>query len=142
MTNRTRKNHNEYRQYAVNVPIGTCEFCEFTEDHQSVLDSNKYFWVVKNIFPYDVWDTAGVSRHLMVIPRRHVDSIAHFSETERKAYVDLLANYEKDGFSIYARAPTSKIKSVIHQHTHLIEVDNKVKRILFYVKKPRIMWSK
>lgn len=95
--------------------------------------------MVKNIFPYDLWDTCGVKEHFMVIPKRHVDTISHFSNQEQKEYIGLIAKYEQSGYSIYARAPGSVAKSVHHQHTHLIKLDNKKKKFVLFIRKPWLL---
>jgi diadenosine tetraphosphate (Ap4A) HIT family hydrolase len=67
----------------------------------------------------------------MIVPRRHIDSIADFSREERDEYMDLLASYESRGYSIYSRAAQSGRKTVVHQHTHLIQVGKSIKAQLF-----------
>ncbi len=98
-------------------------------------------WVVCNIFPYDVWDTSTVKDHLMIVPKRHVDSVSHFKRTEQTEFMALLGKYEAKGYSVYARAPTNKMKSVTHQHTHLIKLGPKVRNLL-YIEKPRLLIAK
>lgn len=138
---RTRKQHFAQVKHAKKVK-GTCEFCTFNLKLPQVLKENTCFWIVRNIFPYDTWDTGSVSKHLMIVPKRHVDSIAHFNIDERREYVKLLAKYEKQGFSIYARAADNAMKSIAHQHTHLIKLDNKLKRFILWSKKPRLLITK
>lgn len=95
--------------------------------------------MVDNLFGYDMWDSAGVAEHYMIVPKRHVESLGQLNAAEAKEYMDLLATFEKEGYSIYARAPQSITKSVPHQHTHLIKSDNKRKRALFFIRKPHFM---
>ena len=142
MTTRKRKNHLIYQAHTKKAKKKVCEFCKFTADQHQVIEIRRYFFLVKNIFPYDLWDGCGVINHLMVVPKRHVDTISHFSDEEQKEYLKLLGQYEKNGFSIYARSPGNAIKSVVHQHTHLIELDNKAKRLVIFSKKPRFLVSK
>ncbi len=73
----------------------------------------------------------------MIVPKRHVDTIAHFTDDERAAYMELLAQYESSGYSIYLRAAQSGRKTVAHQHTHLIEVGKAIKAQLF-IEKPHV----
>ena len=56
--------------------------------------------------------------------------------------MDVIAEYEEQGYSVYARAPENKQKSVAHQHTHLIKTHGKPKNMLFTSVKPYILWSK
>lgn len=78
----------------------------------------------------------------MVIPKRHIDAIGHFTKKEQAEYAKILGEYDQKGYSVYARAPGNIIKSVVHQHTHLIALDNKPKRILVYIKNPRLLLLK
>lgn len=118
-----------------------CNFCMFTEKSTQVVDSSTSFWIIENIFAYDMWDGCGVTDHLMIVPKRHVQSLAGLDAIELQEYAQQLALFESDGYSIYARAPENITKSVSHQHTHLIQLNNKRKKILFYARKPHLMWS-
>ena len=98
--------------------------------------------IIKNIFPYDVWDGYEVSDHLMIVPKQHTETIGDFSKEELQEYVNILAKYEKMGYSIYARAPQNKRKTVPHEHTHLIMLNyDKPVKWLFNVKS-KILWYK
>lgn len=136
MSARTRKNQLVYTRHTKSVGKLRCEFCEFNKKQAQVKQEFKHFWVVTNIFPYDLWDSSGVKGHLMVVPKRHVDSISHFTKKEQQEYTVILGKYEEKGYSVYARAPGSALKSVTHQHTHLIAIDNKPKRLIMYLRKP------
>lgn len=140
--NRTRKNHRVYANYAKNPDRQKCDFCNFSTKDKQVIKSTNEFWIIDNIFPYDMWDSSGVKDHLMVVPKRHVDAIGDFTAKEQAGFAKLLGSYDKKGYSIYARAPGNVIKSVVHQHTHLIALDNKPKKALLYFKKPRIVLFK
>lgn len=115
----------------------TCQFCEFTPDLDHVIEGHPLFWIVRNLFPYHIWDGSRTGEHLLIVPKRHIDSIADFTPQERNEYMDLLADYETRGYSTYTRAPTSGRKTVVHQHTHLIQVGKSIKAQLF-VEKPHI----
>lgn len=97
-----------------------------------VIEIRKYFAVVENMFKYDIWDGNEVEDHLLVVPKRFVESVSEFSEEEREEYWQILADYESKGYAFYARAPLSKRKSVRHQHTHLI-LPNFSKRVNFII---------
>ena len=137
--NRTRKNHRVYATYAKKAKKQDCDFCNFNTRDKQVVASVDDFWIINNIFPYDMWDSAGVKDHLMVVPKRHADAIGDFTAKEQTSFAKILGNYDKKGYSIYARAPGNVIKSVVHQHTHLIALDNKPKKALIYLKKPRLV---
>ena len=72
----------------------------------------------------------------MIIPKRHVDSLANLSDEEKIDYMNHIAKFENDGYSIYARAQGSKTRSMAHQHTHFIKVDGKAKKMMIYLNKP------
>jgi diadenosine tetraphosphate (Ap4A) HIT family hydrolase len=74
----------------------------------------------------------------MVIPKKHTDTLADLSEREALEYVKLISSYEANGYNVYARAPSSKTKSIVHQHTHLIKPDEKSIKFLMYIKTPHV----
>lgn len=135
---RKRKNEKRYARYVATKKPG-CDFCALSTDAEQVRKSAAHFWLIDNIFPYDMWDGLDVLDHAMVVPKRHVDSIAHFSEEESKQYLGLLAEYESQGYSVYARSPHNISKSVAHQHTHLIKLGNTKKKAVFFIRKPHIV---
>ena len=77
-----------------------------------------------------------------IVPKRHLHSISELNESEQKEFVKILADYEYTGFSIYARSHSNSRKSVAHQHTHLIKTDNRVKKLVFFIKKPHFLLLK
>jgi diadenosine tetraphosphate (Ap4A) HIT family hydrolase len=142
MATRKRKNHLEYARYTHRAKAKDCEFCAFTVDDEQITKDCGEFWLARNIFPYDVWDASKVEDHLLVVPKRHVDSVAHFSASEQVGFMTILAEYESKGYSVYARAPINHMKSVVHQHTHLIKLEPKDKKFMLYLKKPRVLLTK
>lgn len=137
---RNYKYQREYDKYRDKRPSGDCQFCTLAVDAPldgSLVEEHPRFWVVTAKFPYYIWDGSRAGKHLLIVPKRHVDSIAHFDTDERHEFADVLAEWEAKGFSIYARASQNKRKSVVHQHTHLIEVGEAITR-QFYLRKPFI----
>jgi len=128
---RNRTHQKAYNIYRRNKPSSACQFCEFTTDLDHVLEGHPLFWIVRNLFPYHIWDGSRTGEHLLIVPKRHIDSIADFTHEEREEYMDLLADYESRGYSTYTRAPSSGRKTVAHQHTHLIQVGDSIKAQLF-----------
>lgn len=100
------------------------------------------FWLVDNIFGYEVWDGCVVEQHLMVVPKRHVHTLKDLKKAEKSQLIEQLATYEADGYSIYARAPQNITKSVAHQHTHLVKLAPKRQKLLFYLRKPHVLFTK
>ena len=135
------RNYKKYREENAAKKRG-CVFCKINEEKSSIIDEFKWFRIIKNIFPYDVWDGYEVSDHLMIVPKQHTETIGDFSKEELQEYVNILAKYEKMGYSIYARAPQNKRKTVSHEHTHLIMLNyDKPVEWLFNVKS-KILWYK
>ncbi len=143
MSTRKRKNHKIFVAHTKGVRgSGVCEFCKFDPSHKQVIKQYPEFHLVVNIFPYDVWDSCGVIDHLLVTPVRHVDSISNFNPAEQKQYLKIIAEYENKGYSVYARAASNGMKSVVHQHTHLIKLDNMKKKIIIATDKPRFLLTR
>jgi diadenosine tetraphosphate (Ap4A) HIT family hydrolase len=94
--------------------------------------------VIRNIFAYSIWDGQQVDDHLMVIPKKHTDTLADLNEKEAVDYVRVISAYELNGYNVYSRAPQSAIKSVIHLHTHLIKTSGPPKKVVFLARKPYI----
>jgi ATP adenylyltransferase len=142
MSFRRRSREIDYIRYRKNEKAKgqRCIFCELSEDHEQYIDESEYFWIVKNSFPYDLWDDLDVLEHRMIVPRKHTESLYALSDAALAEYGKLLGRYEADGFSIYARAQTVITKSVPHQHTHLIRLNDKQKRFILYSKKPYVLW--
>lgn len=131
---RSSKEEREYKKYLRGRDPAICIFCEGLGEARLITTSN--FKVIKARFAYSIWDGQWVYDHLMVIPLQHTDTIAHFSEKIVVEYHKLLGEYEQQGYNVYARAPTSKIKSVPHQHTHLIKTKGNTKNFIFLIRKP------
>jgi ATP adenylyltransferase len=137
MPYRNRKEYKVYRRHTDRVRrSGVCEFCKIDKGSNQFVEGTKSFKVIKNIFPYSFWDERQVVDHLMVVPRKHIDTLDDISPTEASEYLKLIGSYESRGYDVFARAPTSVTKSVPHQHTHLIKPDKKRMKMLFFIKKP------
>jgi HIT domain len=139
-TTRWRAKEKSYSDYRKKHRTNGCVFCRLVQYPTSqVIEKTKHCLIIKNRFGYDLWDGCGVKQHLMVIPRRHVASLGELTDEEKIDYMNQIARFEADDYSIYARSPGNKTKSVVHQHTHLIKIDNKPKRWLIFLKKPHIL---
>lgn len=99
-----------------------CPFCEISIDNEHYINETDNFWIVRNIFPYQVWEGQPVLSHLMIVPKAHLLSLKYLSESESKEFVLLVADYEHSGYNVYARTAGSKTRSIEHQHTHLIQL--------------------
>lgn len=135
---RSRSAHRRYLDYlATKDP--SCNFCAFSADDSQVLASHRHFWLVKNIFPYDIWDDNQVLDHLMIVPKRHIVGLGELTAAESKELFQIIGLYEGDGYSLYARAPQNIAKSIVHQHTHLIKLGPTRKKFKLYIRKPHIL---
>lgn len=140
MATRSRKENNTYKKYRnsdTDFKNG-CVFCSYTNDSPSFVSETKSFKIIRNIFPYSVWDSQKVADHLMVVPKLHTDTLSDLKSHEAIEFVEIIASYESQGYNVYARAPKSKMKSVVHQHTHLIKPADAKTKLLLYIRKPYI----
>lgn len=131
---RTRARNESEKNTAI-----TCSLCEAVEDWQIVKETNT-MRLILNRSPYDVFDGVPTTgRHYLVVPIRHVALIGELNKTERLEMLELLAEYEAKGFSIYSRSQTNVNRTQEHLHTHLIELSNQAFNFLFYFAKPYIL---
>lgn len=144
MPNKTYKGEMRYQAIKkLKKQDDECGFCSFDDDKKDeVVKNYEYFWLVRNIFSYDIWDDQGVIDHLMIVPKRHIDSVGDMNDEELLEYSNILGVYDKLGYSMYARSCGNGIKSIVHQHTHLLKLDGKEISFMFYNKKPYICIKK
>lgn len=142
MTTRKRKNEHVYSQYRRTAQSNLCAFCEFTSSTERVVAEHKNFWLVRNIYGYDIWENLDVIEHLMLIPKQHLVSLSSLNPAAQREYGTLLSSYESKGYSMYIRAATNAAKSVSHQHTHLLKLDTKMKKFYMFLRKPYMLWYK
>ena len=136
---RSRREALRYREKQKDGTINTdCVFCKLHPEESSYLDETKSFMLVRNIFAYSTWDSQDVEDHIMVVPKKHIESLSVLSASEAVEFVGLIGSYESRGYNVYARAPNSAIKTIIHQHTHLIKAGKKRHRFIFYLRRPYI----
>lgn len=140
MATRKKPNEKRYVDYRKSKPVDKCDFCDFDMQNSNVIDEHKYFWIVKNVFGYDIWDNMEVSEHLMIVPKHHIESISKLEQSAVDEYGKIIAKYDGNGYSYYARSADNKSKSVPHQHTHLLKFTGKRKRFLIFIKKPYLLW--
>lgn len=123
---RTVKEDTKYLDY-LKTKTG-CDFCNIgtpTNTLSQVREENELFWIVINAFPYTVFDGNEVADHIMIVPKKHVESISELSEDERQVLIELINKYEPMGYSFMGRDPNNSQKSITHQHTHLIKLVSK-----------------
>lgn len=135
---RSSKQEKLYRKHQKHVDSATCSFCAIDEGHAQFVRGTKSFKVIRNRFPYTFWDGQDVVEHLMIVPRTHSATLSFSNDKQKIEYADLLTQYEKSGYNIYARANQSVMKSIPHQHTHLIKPTGPVRRFVLAIRKPLI----
>jgi diadenosine tetraphosphate (Ap4A) HIT family hydrolase len=118
-----------------------CPFCE-PDVVANALFENEFVYIVPNLTQYDLWELHDVEDHLLLIPKRHVETLGELSQNERLAVMDVAAEYEGKGYNIYARGVDFVKRSVKHQHTHLIKVSNKKPRLALFLQRPYLLFKK
>lgn len=141
-----RKTLKEYaRRNANDKQLPGCSYCN---DHKNktyrLVAEGKTMVLVHNRVMYDMFEGQRVTENLMVIPIRHVKSLADFTDEEKLEYMTILGKYEKQNYDIYARGVGSVTRSMVHQHTHLIKMENinKLPRVLFFIRKPYFLFDR
>lgn len=118
-----------------------CPFCS-PDTVASAIFENELIYIVANLTQYDLWELHDVEDHLLIIPKRHVETLGELSRAERLAVMDQAAKYEANGYSIYARGVGFVKRSVKHQHTHLIKVTNRKPKIAIFLQSPYYLLKK
>lgn len=95
-----------------------------------------------NLTQYDLWELYDVEDHLLVIPKRHIETLKELTNNERLDIMDQVAEYEANGYNVYARGVGFARRSVNHQHTHLIKVTNKKPRLAVFLQYPYYLFKK
>lgn len=139
---RKRKRQKSYTKHLGQLNSKKCDFCTFSTNDKQIIKGYEYFWVVRNIFGYDIWDSYKVKKHLMIVPKRHVRDLGEFSLNETTEYMRLVKTYEKQGYSSFTRSYQAGSRSVAHSHTHLIKTGGKPLRGVMYLRKPHFLLYK
>jgi diadenosine tetraphosphate (Ap4A) HIT family hydrolase len=141
---RSRKHARQYKKYQQAIKHNVeCVFCALDAADPQYVSETVHFKVIRNRFPYVLWDAQRVVDHLMLVPRQHTDTLKTLSPKESKEYVELISDFENKGYNIYARSPRSSLKSVLHQHTHLIKVEPRSRRrVVITTAKPFVRFAR
>lgn len=129
---KTRKRYG--RQSADNKVLG-CPFCR-PETLANKAEDCGDFYIVKNSVQYDLWEGHGVVDHLLLVPKKHIELLNELTDKQRLKMMDIASDYEARGYNIYARGIGSPRRSVEHQHTHLIKINERRARALLFSEKP------
>lgn len=124
------------KHYHADVAKATkCPFCHI-EEAGPIIRETALFRITKAKYTYDLWEFRDVVEHLLIVPKRHVSTLAQLSQDERKELIDIMAEYEAQNYNVYARAIKSVQRTETHQHTHLIKTSDKHAKAAFFMKKP------
>jgi diadenosine tetraphosphate (Ap4A) HIT family hydrolase len=99
-------------------------------------------YIVPNLTQYDLWELHDVQDHLLVIPKKHAETLTGLDGNERLSVMEVLSEYEGKGYNIYARGVGFAGRSVKHQHTHVIKVHNKKPKLAIFLQKPYFLIKK
>lgn len=112
-----------YNNYLQTVDPNLCAFCELLSTNtQQVIAEHPNFLIAENRFPYNEWDAQLVTEHIMIIPKRHLMKFSEFTPGEASQFLEIITEFEDEGYSIYARAQQNKSRTITHQHTHLLRL--------------------
>lgn len=137
-----RKTRKAYAMYnAGDRAASGCTFCKEV-GQPKVLRENPTMFIIPNRVAYDMFEDLRVLDHLMVIPKRHVESLQNFTDEEKLDHMAIVGEYEAQGYSVYSRGVGQVNRSVKHQHTHLLKLDNKKPKFVLYAAKPHILIKK
>jgi diadenosine tetraphosphate (Ap4A) HIT family hydrolase len=118
-----------------------CPFCNSNTVSKAVFE-NEFVYIVPNLTQYDLWELHDVEDHFLLIPKRHVDTLNELSQDERLAVMNVAADYESRGYSVYARGVGFVKRSIKHQHTHLIKVSNQKPRLALFSQRPYFLFKR
>lgn len=113
-----------------------CPFCVIDDGHPQYVEEGAFVRVIRNRYPYSIWDGEGVVDHLMIVPKQHVDRLSKLGPKAALEYMQVIQKYEDAGYNLYARVPESKVKTIAHQHSHLIKSDSRARWFLLLLRRP------
>lgn len=128
-----------YLDYLARTKGQGCPFCGPADETRKVRYESTHMLVIQNIFPFDIWEGYRVAEHLLVIPRRHADTLQKLNDAERKDIIDIYATYEAAGYNLYSRAPQSGSRAYPHLHTHLIKLSGEPAGNIRYTRDPHVL---
>lgn len=133
---KTKLTYNKHRKSDTKRTM--CAFCD-DENQSRAIEENDTMFLIPNRVSYDMFEGRRVQDHVMVIPKKHRDSLAEFTADERSDAMLLIGEYEAKGYNVYARGVDSPSRSVQHQHTHLIKLEDKSSKVIIFSKKPYVL---
>lgn len=97
-----------------------CDFCKASETDQC-LKKTEYFYILSNRYPYQ-------DNHIMLLPKRHINSELEFTAEEEKALFEIhksiiKAFYKEFGMCFYFARENTPDQSMWHWHRHYMPTD-------------------
>lgn len=111
-----------------------CVFCEVESD--CVIEEYTHFRIIKNIYPYHMWDLKQVEEHLMIVPKHHTEGFDGFKEESFEEYLKITTSYSNSGYDLFTRTTKSSRKTQPHFHTHLIRTSGSIRKKLYFEEDP------
>lgn len=139
---RSTKEENDYLKHRKKQKAASnkgCPFCVITPGHPEHVAEYDFHRIITVKAPYSLWDGQDVIDHLMLIPKEHTAKMSRPKPKEAVEWMKIIGRYENEGYSLYARAPDNVVKSVFHQHAHLLKLGGKDKKLIFMIKKPKYL---
>lgn len=130
-----RKTHKIYKSFP--KPSG-CSFCEDDLAAKAV-KITEHAYVIPNRVSYDLWEMREVTEHLMIVPKQHIHGFGELSDAAKVDIMNLMAEYEVQGYNVYARGVDNGQRSVDHQHTHLLRTKPTPVRGSLVIKRPYVV---
>lgn len=133
---KTRKSY--HQKLRDDTARNTCTFCYDDLMPSRLIEESDHARVIHNRTHYDLWEGRYVAEHYLVVPKLCVGSLNELpDDAARLDIMNIIAAYEQQGFNVYARAVGSPLRSVRHQHTHLIKFSTKPHpKYTLYMEKP------
>lgn len=140
LSNMFRKRHQELAYKRIPKHTG-CPFCDvgnkqLNPQPRTTIKETEHMQVIKNMFPYSIWEHLNVEEHLLLVPKRHLSNMADLTSAERTDFMSIVCEFESEGYSNYTRSQHSVSRSLPHIHTHLIKTGTKIPRVSIAIKKP------
>jgi diadenosine tetraphosphate (Ap4A) HIT family hydrolase len=118
-----------------------CTFCDEKNLEKAIRQTDTVY-VIPNRVKYDMFEGRRVLDHLLVVPKKHRESVSSFTAQEQQDIMGIIGDYEAQGYHFFGRGKQTITRSVTHQHTHLVKVENKWPFIFVYLHKVNWLFSK
>lgn len=125
-----RKREKELKYVKDREKADKCPFCD--PDPKAIVADYPHFYVIKNTYPYHLWDRKKVVEHLMAVPKVHTEGFEGFPKDCYKEYISILQEYSESGYDFFTRTSKSSRKTQPHFHTHFIKTTGKVMSLLHF----------